>query len=81
MVFEAHLITDGKANFLNAVKIAQLSLKHRMNKQQRQRIVIFVGHPIVEELTECENLGKRLRLNNVAIDVINFAHPDNVPKL
>ena len=73
--------TDGYSNFFNAVKIAQLSLKHRMNKSQRQRIIIFVGHPVNEDLSECEKLGKRLKRNNVAIDVINFAHPDNVPKL
>ena len=72
---------DGNAQFFTAVKVAQLSLKHRMNKSQRQRIVIFVGHPIREEVADCEDLGKRLRRNNVAIDVINFAHPDNVPKL
>jgi len=40
---------NGMANFVTGVKIAQLSLKHRMNKSQRQRIIIFVGHPIVEE--------------------------------
>jgi 26S proteasome regulatory subunit N10 len=26
-------------------------------------------------------LGKRLKRNNVAIDIINFANPENVPKL
>lgn len=26
-------------------------------------------------------MGKRLKRNNVSIDVINFANPDNVPKL
>lgn len=30
---------------------------------------------------EYEELGSRMRRNNVAIDVINFAHPENVPKL
>jgi len=29
----------------------------------------------------CEELGKRLKRNNVNIDIINFANPDNVPKL
>jgi 26S proteasome regulatory subunit N10 len=28
-----------------------------------------------------EELGGRMRRNNVAIDIINFAHPENVPKL
>ena len=52
-----------------------------MNKSQRQRIIVFVGHPIVEDIPSCEDLGKRLKKNNVAIDVINFANPDNIPKL
>jgi len=52
-----------------------------MNKNQRQRIIIFVGHPIEEDEAACEELGKRLKRNNVNIDIINFANPDNVPKL
>lgn len=66
---------------MTAVKVAQLSLKHRINKNAKPRIVIFCGHPLDEEQSEFEELGKRLRQNNVAIDVINFANPDNVPKL
>jgi 26S proteasome regulatory subunit N10 len=42
---------------------------------------VFVGHPIRETTAACEDLGKRLKRNNVAIDVINFANPDNVSKL
>jgi len=44
-------------------------------------VIIFCGHPLEEEQSEFERLGKRLRQNNVGIDVINFANPDNVPKL
>ena len=29
--------------------MAQLSLKHRQNKNQRQRIIVFVGSPVGEE--------------------------------
>lgn len=72
---------NGRGNFVTSIKVAQLSLKHRMNKQQRQRVIAFVGHPIGETLEQCEDLGKRLKRNNVAIDLINFANPDNVPKL
>ena len=66
---------------MTAVKVAQLSLKHRINKNAKPRIVIFCGHPLEEELSAFQELGERLRRNNVAIDVINFANPDNVPKL
>lgn len=34
-----------------------------------------------EEEADFEELGVRMKRNNVAIDVINFAHPENVPKL
>jgi 26S proteasome regulatory subunit N10 len=63
------------------VKVSQLSLKHRQNKSQRQRVILFVGHPLKEQESDFEELGVRMKRNNVAIDVINFAHPENVPKL
>jgi len=66
---------------MTAVKVAALSLKHRTNKHAKPRIIIFCGHPLEEEQSEYEKLGKKLRQNNVAIDIINFANPDNVPKL
>jgi von Willebrand factor type A domain len=44
----ASLDIEGEANFAAAVQIAQLALKHRQNKNQRQRIVIFVGSPLAE---------------------------------
>lgn len=72
---------DGDAQLLNSLKIAQLSLKHRMNKSQKQRIIAFVGHPIRESLATCQELGQRLKRNNVAIDIINFANPENIQKL
>lgn len=34
-----------------------------------------------ETIEQCEDLGKRLKRNNVAIDVINFANFENVDKL
>lgn len=52
-----------------------------MNKNQRQRIIAFCGHPLSESIEQCEDIGKRLKRNNVAIDVINFSHPENVPKI
>ncbi len=40
---------EGDVNLATAVQIAQLALKHRQNKNQRQRVVIFIGSPIAEE--------------------------------
>lgn len=39
---------NGDANLFTALKVAQLALKHRLNKSQRQRIIAFVGHPVTE---------------------------------
>jgi 26S proteasome regulatory subunit N10 len=73
---------NGNADVMTAVKVAQLALKHRMNKSQRQRIIVFVGHPMTKGTEEdFEDLGMRLKKNNVSIDVINFANPDNVARL
>ena len=57
-------------------------MKHRQNKSQKQRIVLFIGSPIEEDDKELAKLGKRLKRNNVAVDVINFGEETtNTPKL
>jgi 26S proteasome regulatory subunit N10 len=43
------IAVEGETNIAAAVQIAQLALKHRQNKNQRQRIVIFCGSPVKEE--------------------------------
>ena len=53
-------------------QVASLALKHRQNKHQRQRIIIFVGSPLMEDQKELVKLGKKLKKNDVAVDVINF---------
>ena len=52
------------------MQIAQLALKHRENKNQKQRIVVFVGSPLEDSRDSLVKLGKRLRKNNVLIDVV-----------
>lgn len=72
----------GYVDLPRAVKIAQLPLKHRQNKNQKQRIIAFVGSPIEGfEDKDFKKLGKQLRKNDVAIDVVNFGHPENIPLL
>ena len=39
---------EGASNIAKSVQIAQLALKHRQNKNQRPRLVLFVGSPILE---------------------------------
>lgn len=52
---------------VRGIQIAQLVLKHRQNKNQKQRIVCFVGSPVSATKKQMETLGKNLKKNNVAI--------------
>lgn len=62
----------GEAHFLSGLQVAALALKHRQNKAQNQRIIVFVGSPLQESEKELEKLAKKMKKNNVAVDVINF---------
>jgi 26S proteasome regulatory subunit N10 len=59
--------------FSTALSIAQLVLKHRANKNQKQRVI--------EEATLVK-LAKKLKKNNVAVDIVNFGQfEENMVKL
>jgi len=64
------------ASIPTAIAIAQLALKHRQNKNLRQRVVVFVGSPLEDTSPEAEHafirLAKKLKKNNVALDLIAF---------
>lgn len=76
------LSIKGFVDFSRSIKIAQLSLKHRQNKNQKQRIIAFIGSPLEgTDEREMGKLGKQLRKNEVALDIVNFGHPENVPML
>ncbi|PNH09728.1 26S proteasome non-ATPase regulatory subunit 4, partial [Tetrabaena socialis] len=73
---------DGECNVSSSVQIAQLALKHRQNKNQRTRIVIFVCSPVAEEKEKLIKIAKKLKKNNVAVDVVSFgAEDENAEKL
>jgi 26S proteasome regulatory subunit N10 len=64
------------ASIPTAIAIAQLALKHRQNKNSRQRVIVFVGSPLEDASPDAEHalirLAKKLKKNNVALDVIAF---------
>lgn len=72
---------QGFSDIHTSIKIAQLSLKHRQLQHQKPRIVIFVGSPVEYEEKVLNKLGKILRKNKIALDVIGFGHPENGPLL
>jgi 26S proteasome regulatory subunit N10 len=66
----------GECDFITSMNIATLTLKHRQNKSQKQRIILFVGSPIRHSIEDMTTLGKKLKKYNVAVDVITFGNVD-----
>nr|KJB72346.1 hypothetical protein B456_011G172600 [Gossypium raimondii] len=54
-----------------------LALKHRQNKNQQQRIIVFAGSPIKHEKKALEMIGKKLKKNSVALDIVNFGEDED----
>lgn len=52
----------------------QLALKHRQNKSQRQRIIVFTCSPINDSQTTLTKLARKMKKNNTAIDIIAFGN-------
>lgn len=54
-----------------------MALKHRSEKAQRQRIIVFSCAPVTEDEKSLIKLAKRMKKNNVSIDVIAFGDLDS----
>lgn len=65
----------GSIDIPTAIAVAQLALKHRENKNLRQRIIVFVSSPLEGHAADegaMVKLAKKLKKNNVAVDIIAF---------
>jgi 26S proteasome regulatory subunit N10 len=49
-----------------------LALKHRQNKSQKQRIIVFTCSPIEEDEKALVKLSKRMKKTGISIDIIAF---------
>ncbi|KHG10801.1 26S proteasome non-ATPase regulatory subunit 4 -like protein [Gossypium arboreum] len=67
----------GEMNLAAGIQIAQLALKHRQNKNQQQRIIVFAGSPIKHEKKALEMIGKKLKKNSVALDIVDFGEDED----
>ncbi|KAL3525253.1 hypothetical protein ACH5RR_013625 [Cinchona calisaya] len=66
----------GEMNLAAGIQVAQLALKHRQNKKQQQRIIVFAGSPVKYDKKVLEMIGRKLKKNSVALDVVNFGEED-----
>ncbi|VDO44237.1 unnamed protein product [Haemonchus placei] len=69
---------QGICNFMSAIKIAHLALKHRQNRNHKMRIVMFIGSPIDNlDSAELTKIAKKLKKEKVQCDVICFGEADS----
>lgn len=73
----------GESHLYTGIMIASLALKHRQNKSQRQRIIVFVCSPISDKKETLVKLAKRMKKNNTCIDIVAFGDlsDENIDKL
>ncbi|KAL9100600.1 MAG: hypothetical protein Q9163_004037 [Psora crenata] len=73
----------GHTHLATAIQIAGLALKHRQNKSQRCRIIVFTCSPIHEDEKQLVQLAKKMKKNKVSIDFIAFGdlEPEFTKKL
>ncbi|KAK6924502.1 von Willebrand factor, type A [Dillenia turbinata] len=67
----------GEMNLAAGIQVAQLALKHRQNKKQQQRIIVFAGSPVKYDKKVLEMIGKKLKKNNVALDIVDFGEEED----
>ncbi|PRQ24515.1 putative von Willebrand factor, type A, proteasome subunit Rpn10 [Rosa chinensis] len=64
--YPSSLQIGGEMNLDAGIQVAQLALKHRQNKKQQQRIIVFAGSSYFGDDWK----------NSVALDIINFGEED-----
>jgi 26S proteasome regulatory subunit N10 len=52
-------------------------LKHRQNRSQRQRIIVFVCSPVEESEKELTTLAKKMKKANISVDFVLFGDLDD----
>ena len=67
---------DGECDIESSLNIAILCLKHRINKNHKQRIILFIGSPLNSKKDNLIQIGRKLKKYNVALDIISFGNVD-----
>ncbi|CRG98088.1 proteasome subunit alpha type 5, putative [Plasmodium gallinaceum] len=65
---------DGTCDIIRSLLIAQLALKHRVDKNLEQKIILFIGSPFDVNEKQLINTGKQLKKNNISVDIISFGN-------
>ncbi|KAI1104176.1 von Willebrand factor type A domain-containing protein [Jackrogersella minutella] len=68
---------SGSCHLATGIQIASLALKHRQNKSQRQRIIVFVCSPVADDEKKLVSLAKKMKKGNIDIDFVLFGDLDD----
>ena len=72
---------QGKIDLYSSLQIAHLALKHSSKKEQAKRIIMFVCSPINHDEAKFQAIGRNLKRNNIALDIVVFGNLDDAEKL
>ncbi|EEP76542.1 conserved hypothetical protein [Uncinocarpus reesii 1704] len=67
----------GNAHLSSSIRVAHLALKHRKERAQRQRIIVFTCSAISEDEKSLVKLAKMMKKNNVNVDFVAFGDLDS----
>ncbi|KAH6898851.1 26S proteasome regulatory subunit S5A, multiubiquitin chain binding protein [Thelonectria olida] len=67
----------GSSHLKTGIQVATLALKHRQNRSQRQRIIVFICSPVEESDKELTTLAKKMKKGNVTVDFVLFGDLDD----
>ncbi|KAI0124678.1 hypothetical protein BJ170DRAFT_597534 [Xylariales sp. AK1849] len=68
---------SGNSHLATGIQIASLALKHRQNKSQRQRIIVFVCSPVADDEKKLVTLAKKMKKSTIDIDFVLFGDLDD----
>ncbi|KAI1863826.1 uncharacterized protein JN550_009324 [Neoarthrinium moseri] len=68
---------SGTSHLATGIQIASLALKHRQNKSQRQRIIVFVCSDVTDDEKKLVSLAKKMKKSTIDIDFVLFGDLDD----
>jgi 26S proteasome regulatory subunit N10 len=67
----------GSSHLKTGIQVATLALKHRQNRSQRQRVIVFICSPIEEKEKDLVRLAQKMKKSNISVDFVLFGDLDD----
>ncbi|KAI9172144.1 26S proteasome non-ATPase regulatory subunit [Paramyrothecium foliicola] len=67
----------GSSHLKTGIQVATLALKHRQNRSQRQRVIVFICSPIEEQEKDLVRLAMKMKKSNISVDFVLFGDLDD----